>query len=333
MTEIEAAKKYVPRYEIAPNPTEALCLLIIDSNSAFALSNSKYLPKFLKAVKAQETPTFYDKKITDCIKAMGWEKYAMNGQYCGAVDTRAATIDAVDIAGKHYTVAVTHNALQLRHFLQDHPNVKGEDIPPVLKPTLFFITPDVSDAKSNCSFGYVIMDKFDANGNQLGIIVGDGLPVQKETFELAEKPNNLRSVDPQAKKLPQYHVCLFHSCGLSVTHARNDNAVFQVFTKKQKKIIKILNRKRMQEYFKLKIPLLLKWRPLSTCDSLETLLRLRQPLQTLLDVEDSPASKIVPFEVANGLVGAGGEIVLKILYEMEDVEDALNVCGVSDGGC
>jgi hypothetical protein len=162
---VEKAQAYVPRYESDPTATEALSLLIIDTYSTFSFSNSKYLPKFLKAVKAQEIPTFYDKKVTDCVKNMGWEKDKCNTKYCSEVDTRAVTIDAVDIAGKHYTIAVTHNALQMRHFREDNPGVKSEDIPNVLKPTLFLITPDVADGKSFCSLGYVLMDKFDANNN------------------------------------------------------------------------------------------------------------------------------------------------------------------------
>jgi hypothetical protein len=102
---------------------------------------------------------------------MGLEKYAMNGQYCcGEVDTRAVTIDGVDITGKHYTVAVTHNALQMRHFVKDSPDVNSANILPVLKPTLFFITPDVSDGRSYCSLGYILMDKFDANRNDLVLL-------------------------------------------------------------------------------------------------------------------------------------------------------------------
>jgi hypothetical protein len=85
----------------AYSPTEALSLLIIDAYSLFSLSNSRYLPKLLKSVKAQDIPAFYDGKITDCIKNMGWQKFELNAKYCGEVGTHAVTIDAVDIAGKH----------------------------------------------------------------------------------------------------------------------------------------------------------------------------------------------------------------------------------------
>jgi hypothetical protein len=258
---------------------------------------------------------------------MGWEKTEKNKEYYAEVGASAVTIDAVDIANKHYTIVATHNALQLRHFMQDHPGVKMRDINPILKPTLLLITPDVSDAKSFCSLAVLIMETLRESGNILKIIVGDGLPVQYNTLYLAVKENNLRSFFPLTKGLPQYHLCFFHTISLSVTHVREGNDIFQVFNQRMKRIIKILRRKGFQEYFSFKIRPLLKWRWLSTCDSMEDLIDLRLPLQRLLDADEPPVPKphLAKFEVKNGLAGVGSEGLMIILSCMEDVDDVMQV--------
>jgi hypothetical protein len=303
--------------------------LIIDKNCPYSLADSQYLPKFLEAAKILEVnfEHFYDTRVTECIKEMGWEKTKVNREYYAEVGVRAVTIDAVDIANKHFTVVVTQNALQLRHYIQDHPDAKMEDIDPILKPTLLLLTPDVSDGKSFCSLGFAIMDMFAEDGNVLKIIVGDGLPVQYDTLNLAVKDKNLRSIDPLARDLPQYHLCFFHTISINVTHVRAENDVFQAFNQRMKKIIKILRRKGFQEYLNFKMRPLLKWRSLSTCDSMEDLIDLCPRLQILLDADEPAAPKphFMGFEMQNGLAGIGSERLMTVLSCMEDVDDVMQV--------
>jgi hypothetical protein len=294
------------------------------------LADSEYIPKFLKAANAPEKNIehFYDSKVTECIKEMGWEKTAKNKEYYGEVGARAVSLDAVDIGNKHYTIVATHNALQLRHYMQDHPDVKMQDIDPILKPTLLIITPDVSDGKSFCSLAIMIKDMFGENGNVLKIIVGDGLPVQYDTLYLTIKDNNLRSVFPLTPGLPQYHLCFFHTISLSITHVRAVNNIFQAFNLRMKKIIKILRRKGFQEYLNFKIRPLLKWRSMSTCDSMEDLIDQRVALETLLDAKEPPAPKphLAKYEVVNGLAGVENELLMSVLFHMQDIDDVMQVC-------
>jgi hypothetical protein len=164
---------------------------------------------------------------------------------------------------------------------------------------------------------------FAQNGNDLKIIVGDGLPVQYDTLYLAVREHNLRSIDPMAKGLPQYHLCFFHTVGL----VRAGNDVFQAFNQRMKRIIKILRRKGFQEYFGVKIRPLLKWRSLSTCDSMEDLIDLRPRLQALLEADDppEPTPHLAGFEVQNVLAGLGSEQLMGIVSCMDDVDDVMQV--------
>ena len=45
-------KQFTTSYEDHPTPIKALSLLIVDSNSAFTLANSKYVPKLLSSAGA-----------------------------------------------------------------------------------------------------------------------------------------------------------------------------------------------------------------------------------------------------------------------------------------
>ena len=318
-------QKYATSYEKDPTQIQALSLLIVDKNCSYSLADSEYIPKLLKAAKIVNIEQFYDTKVTECIKDMGWEKTAKNRQYYADIGARAVSMDSVDIGNKHYTIVVIHNALLLRNYMQDHPEAKIGDIDPRLKPTLLILTPDVSDGKSFCSLAYEIMDMFIEDGNALKIIVGDGLPVQYDTLYLTVKDNNLRSINPLFVGLPQYHLCFFHSISLAITHVRADNAVFQAFNLRMKKIIKILRRKGFQEYFKFKPRTLLKWRSLSTCDSMEDLIDLRLPLQTLLEADEPslPKPHLAGFEVKNGLAGVDSEQLMCVISSMDDIDDVM----------
>jgi hypothetical protein len=328
-TEDEKIKRFVTSYELKPTPIQALSLIIIEKNCAYSLADSEYIPKLLQSWKTPESNIehFYDSKVTECIKDMGWEKTAKNRMYFAEVGCNAVSIDSVDIGNKHLTIVVTHNALQLRHYLQDNIGAKMKDIDPVLKPSLLTITPDVSDGKSFCSLAFLIMDILAEEGNSLKIIVGDGLPVQYDTLYLGIKEHNLRSIHPMAKGLPQYHLCFFHTISLSVTRVRSYNDVFQAFNSRMKRIIKILRRKRFQEYLGFKIRPLLKWRSLSTCDSMEDLIDMRLPLQTLLNANEQPVAKqhLAGFEVQNGLAGLRSEELMCIVSNMDDVDDVMQV--------
>ena len=244
-------KRFVASFEKKPNQQQALSLLIIDSNAPYSLADSQYVPKFLEAGKCPKVETFYDTKVTESVKEMGWEKAKIDAQYCVEVGARCAAIDSVDIGNEHYTIAAIHNALQLRHYCQDHPEVKMEDIDPVLKPILFAITPDVSNAESFCSLAYYLMDKFAEIGLVLKMIIGDGLPVQHYTLHLSIKEGNLRSICPDLKGLPQYHLCLFHTAGLIVTHVRVANSVFVAFHQRMKRILKILRLSFLHIYYQI----------------------------------------------------------------------------------
>jgi hypothetical protein len=96
----ELIMMYRASYEDTPNALQSLTLLIIDSNSSFALAKSKFVKTLPLSVGAQanKIPAFYDKKVTKSLKAMGNEKYMMNRRYQAAVGTSQTSIDSVDIA-------------------------------------------------------------------------------------------------------------------------------------------------------------------------------------------------------------------------------------------
>jgi hypothetical protein len=143
------------------------------------------------------------------------------------------TIDSVDIINMHLTIAVSHNALQIRNYLQDNPHAKMDTIEPVLKPSLLLITPSVSDAESFDSLREALVQKFKENGDNLDSITGDGLPVQHKTL--------LKPI-LGAKNSPMYNLCLAHTEALSVNHTRQRNRKFQVVICVVKKITKICNK-------------------------------------------------------------------------------------------
>jgi hypothetical protein len=126
-SELALANKFIPSYQKTPTTLQALCVLVIDNDCAFSFANSEKVTECLKSAKAPKSniiPIFNKKKVTDCIQSIGWENVELNEKYCAKVGIRAVTIDAVDIAGKHYTIAAAHNALQLRHFIEDNLGVK-----------------------------------------------------------------------------------------------------------------------------------------------------------------------------------------------------------------
>ena len=93
------------------------------------------------------------------------------------------------------------------------------------------------------------------------------------------------------------------------------------------KITKILRRKRFQEYLLYKIRPLLKWRSLSTCDTMEDLIDLRPLLEALLEAE-GPLERnphLVGFEVEDGLAGVSSEHLMCVLTCMDDVDDVMQV--------
>jgi hypothetical protein len=81
-SEDEKAKRYECDYEVEPTPTQALSLSIIEKNCAYSLADSKYITEFLMASKTPvaNIENFYDSKVIECIKQMGWEKSEKNNQ-------------------------------------------------------------------------------------------------------------------------------------------------------------------------------------------------------------------------------------------------------------
>jgi hypothetical protein len=77
-----------------------------------------------------------------------------------------------------------------------------------------------------------------------------------------------------------------------------------------------------------KIRPLLKWRSLSTCDSMEDLIDLRVGLETLLDAKEPPAPNphLAKYEVVNGLAGVEDETLMSIIFYIHNIDDVMQVC-------
>jgi hypothetical protein len=150
------AKQFEAAYEQQPTTMQVLTLLIAHSNSAFTLADSKYLDKLLYSVGVPQhkVPAFNRHKAVNAVEQMGWAKHALNRKFKVSIDTRGIQVDAVDIAGKHITALVQSNPLAIRNYLQDNPGMKMENVDPMLRPSLLFLSPDMSNAASFISMGF-----------------------------------------------------------------------------------------------------------------------------------------------------------------------------------